>query len=118
MVFFEASHWPSGHMTRSRPLIGRPPLLFLLLLLLLLLLPIIIIIKAQHGVRMAFHTARSDINSVVREKMATLNPNGIRMHDVNPDTKVPDPDSETELSPSERERMEQAKHAMGEDPIQ
>ena len=28
-IFFEASHWPSGHMTRSRPLIGRPPLLFL-----------------------------------------------------------------------------------------
>ena len=27
-VFFEASHWPSGHMTRSWPLIGqpRPPL--------------------------------------------------------------------------------------------
>ena len=25
-VFFKASHWPSGHMTRSRPLIGqRPP---------------------------------------------------------------------------------------------
>ena len=24
-VFFEASHWPSGHMTRSRPLIGQPP---------------------------------------------------------------------------------------------
>ena len=22
--FFEASHWPSGHMIRSRPLIGRP----------------------------------------------------------------------------------------------
>ena len=22
--FFEASHWPSGHMTRSRPLIGQP----------------------------------------------------------------------------------------------
>ena len=22
-VFFEASHWPSGHMTRSRPLIGQ-----------------------------------------------------------------------------------------------
>ena len=25
-VFFEASHWPSGHMTRSRPLIGQPSL--------------------------------------------------------------------------------------------
>ena len=24
-VFFEASHWPSGHMTRSWPLIGQPP---------------------------------------------------------------------------------------------
>ena len=24
-VFFEASYWPSGHMTRSRPLIGQPP---------------------------------------------------------------------------------------------
>ena len=23
-VFFEASHWPSGHMIRSRPLIGPP----------------------------------------------------------------------------------------------
>ena len=23
--FFEASHWPSGHMIRSWPLIGRPP---------------------------------------------------------------------------------------------
>ena len=23
--FFEASHWPSDHMTRSRPLIGQPP---------------------------------------------------------------------------------------------
>ena len=23
-IFFEASHWPSGHMIRSRPLIGRP----------------------------------------------------------------------------------------------
>ena len=27
VIFFEASHWPSGHMIRSRPLIGRPPLL-------------------------------------------------------------------------------------------
>ena len=26
VIFFEASHWPSGHMIRSRPLIGRPPL--------------------------------------------------------------------------------------------
>ena len=25
-IIFEASHWPSGHMIRSRPLIGRPPL--------------------------------------------------------------------------------------------
>ena len=24
-AFFEASHWPSGHMTRSWPLIGQPP---------------------------------------------------------------------------------------------
>ena len=24
--FFEASHWPSDHMTRSRPFIGQPPL--------------------------------------------------------------------------------------------
>ena len=24
--FFEASHWPSDHMTRSRPLIGQPSL--------------------------------------------------------------------------------------------
>ena len=24
VIFFEASHWPSGHMIRSRPLIGRP----------------------------------------------------------------------------------------------
>ena len=24
-TFFKASHWPSGHMIRSRPLIGRPP---------------------------------------------------------------------------------------------
>ena len=23
-IFFEASHWPSDHMTRSRPLIGQP----------------------------------------------------------------------------------------------
>ena len=23
--FYEASHWPSGHMTRSWPLIGQPP---------------------------------------------------------------------------------------------
>ena len=23
-VFFEASHWPSRHMIRSRPVIGRP----------------------------------------------------------------------------------------------
>ena len=23
--FFEASHWPSDHMIRSRPLIGQPP---------------------------------------------------------------------------------------------
>ena len=29
--FFEASHWPSVPMIRSRPLIGRPPLLLLLL---------------------------------------------------------------------------------------
>ena len=26
-VFFKASHWPSDHMIRSRPLIGQPPLL-------------------------------------------------------------------------------------------
>ena len=26
-VFSEASHWPSDHMIRSRPLIGQPPLL-------------------------------------------------------------------------------------------
>ena len=25
-IFFKASHWPSDHMTRSRPLIGQPPL--------------------------------------------------------------------------------------------
>ena len=24
-IFFEASHWPSDHMIRSRPLIGRSP---------------------------------------------------------------------------------------------
>ena len=24
-IFFEASHWSSDHMTRSRPLIGQPP---------------------------------------------------------------------------------------------
>ena len=24
VIFFEASHWPSGHMIRSRPLINRP----------------------------------------------------------------------------------------------
>ena len=23
-IFFQASHWPSGHMIRSQPLIGRP----------------------------------------------------------------------------------------------
>ena len=26
-IFFDSSHWPSGHMIRSRPLIGRTPLL-------------------------------------------------------------------------------------------